>query len=282
MKKSFAKARRVREDGQPYKHDLGQHFLYDEALLCSLVASTGVTKADGVLEIGPGSGMLTACLCKAAKHVVAVEADESLLPFLRVKLEPFPNVTLVSGDIRKQDLFEICRELPENFLVVANVPYSITTPIFEMLWQNELHIRQISVMIQKEVAEKLIAGPSDAAYGLLSIKCQYYCEPKIEQIIPAAAFTPPPKVDSAFVHLVMRQEPPLPVDNESLFFRLVKAGFGMRRKTLANALRGAIPLDQSTLKDIFESLGFSPTVRGEALSVQEWIRLANACQRAAK
>ena len=278
MKKSFQKTQHRREDGQAYKHDLGQHFLHDKALLESLVASTGLTSEDTVLEIGPGSGMLTACLCAAAKHVIAVEADESLLPYLRVQMEPYANFTLVQGDIRRQNLSELCKPLGQKFFIVANIPYSITTALFDLFWQSGLPIRQISVMIQKEVAEKLTARPSQDQYGLLSVRCQYYCEPSLECIVPAEAFTPPPKVDSAFIHLPMRSAPPLPVHNEKLLFQLIKAGFGMRRKTLVNALKGVLSLDGDTVRDILATMDFSPTVRGEALSISDWIRFSNACQ----
>ena len=279
MKKSFQKNRR-REDGHTYKHDLGQHFLYDEDLLRSLVVSTGITQKNSVLEIGPGSGLLTFSLCQAAKNVIAVEADETLLPFLRVKLENFSNITLVHGDIRRQNLPELCRPLGENFYVIANIPYNITTPIFELLWSSRLPVRQISVMIQKEVAEKLLASPSHPQYGLLSVKCQYYCEPILECIVPAEAFTPPPKVDSAFIHLKMRSTPPVPVENEKLFFQLLKAGFGMRRKTLVNALKGVLNLTGEQIRTILTKQGYSSTIRGEAFTVTQWIHFANACAQA--
>ncbi len=280
MKKSFVKARQRREDGQAYKHDLGQHFLNDKDLLRELVASTGVSPSDSVLEIGPGSGMLTGCLCEAAKSVTAVEADHSLMPFLQASLGVYPNVTLVQGDIRHQNLPELCAPLGQDFFVIANIPYNITTPIFELLWESHLPLRQISVMVQKEVAQKLMAQPSDENYGLLSVKCQYYCEPSMGRLVPAQAFTPPPKVDSAFVHLSMRAAPPLPVDNERLLFQLVKAGFGMRRKTLVNAIKGVLPLAGEQVVSLLQAKGLSPTVRGEALSVEQWIRFANACHQA--
>ena len=170
MKKSFERAQRRREEGHGYKHDLGQNFLYDDALLEELVQSTGVTKADSVLEIGPGSGMLTKHLCPHAGKVLAVEVDHDIIPFLKVNTAAFSNLEIVEGDIRKQNLRELCAPLGENFLVIANIPYNITTPIFEALWESGLSIRQISVMIQKEVAEKLMAAPSTAAYGLMSVK----------------------------------------------------------------------------------------------------------------
>ena len=275
MKKSFGRAQRRREEGHGYKHDLGQNFLYDEELLETLVQSTGVTKADSVLEIGPGSGMLTKHLCPHAQKVLAVEVDHDIIPFLKVNTAAFSNLEIVEGDIRKQDLRELCAPLGENFLVIANIPYNITTPIFEALWESGLPIRQISVMIQKEVAEKLMAAPSAASYGLMSVKCQYYCTPWLECIVPAEKFTPPPKVDSAFVHLTMNGSRSAEVQNERRLFSLLRAGFNLRRKTLSNALRSVVEPD--ALRAAMEQAEISPTARAEELSVDDWIRLSNAC-----
>lgn len=275
MKKSFEQGRRRESSGIAYKHDLGQHFLYDEGLLRSLVRATGVTKEGCVLEIGPGAGTLTKCLCEAAGKVISVEVDHDILPFLRMHTEGCDNLTIVEGDVRKLDLHEVCAPLGEGFYVIANIPYNITTPIFELLWESDLPIRQISVMIQKEVADKLMAAPSTSAYGILSVKCQLWCKPALVQVVPAECFTPPPKVDSAFVRLDMRSEPPMPVKDEKLLMRMVKAGFGMRRKTLTNALKGVV--DGEKLRLALEEVGLSPSVRGEALSVMEWIALSNAC-----
>ena len=277
MKKSFENARRRENGGIRYKHDLGQHFLYDEALLRSLVQATGVTKEDCVLEIGPGAGTLTKCLCEAAGKVIAVEVDHDVIPFLKVNTAGADNLTIVEGDIRKLDLKEVCDPLGEGFYVIANIPYNITTPIFELLWDSGLPIRQISVMIQKEVAEKLMAAPSTDLYGILSVRCQLLSVPSLVQIVLAECFTPPPKVDSAFVRLDMRSEPPIPVRDEKLLMRMVKAGFGMRRKTLINALKGVVEAD--ILRAALEENGLLATVRGEALSVEEWINLSNACVR---
>ncbi|MEG2253015.1 MAG: 16S rRNA (adenine(1518)-N(6)/adenine(1519)-N(6))-dimethyltransferase RsmA, partial [Clostridia bacterium] len=273
MKKSFIHAQHRRENGVHYKHDLGQHFLYDEALLRSLVAATGVGKEDAVLEIGAGSGMLTRELCEAAGKVLAVEVDEAVLPFLRVKLEGCENVSIVQGDVRKLDLHALCAPLGEGFYVIANIPYNITTPIFDLLWESGLPIRQISVMIQKEVAQKLMDAPSSDAYGLLSVKCQYRCVPSVIAEVPAACFTPPPKVDSAFVRLDMRAEPPVPVKNEALLWRMVKTAFSLRRKTLLNTLKGVA--DAERLRAAIASMGLSPTARGEELTVEQWIQLSN-------
>jgi len=275
LKKSFIKAERRREDGNRYKHDLGQHFLYDTALLRSLVQRAGVTKADRVLEIGPGAGTLTVCLCEAAERVVAVEVDETVLPFLRVATEGFGNVEIILGDIRKLNLRAIANTLGEDFSVVANIPYNITAQIFDLFWGSSLPIRQMSVMVQKEVADKLIARPGDDAYGLTSVRCQYYCVPQILETVPASAFTPPPKVDSAFVNLPFRKQPPAAVQNEDLLWRMIRASFLQRRKTLLNAIKGATPHSMDAVRAALEQLGLSQTVRGEALDILEWIALAN-------
>ena len=277
MKKSYQQARRRAAEGITYKHDLGQHFLYDEALLGSLVEATGVGPADGVLEIGPGAGTLTRCLCEAAGRVVAVEVDRDVLPFLHAATDTFDNLTIVEGDVRRLDLAEICRPLGEGFFVIANIPYNITTPILDLLWESRLPIRQISVMVQKEVADKLLAAPSTPAYGLTSVRCQYLTVPQLMQVVPAERFTPPPKVDSAFVRMDMRAQPPAPVGDEALLWRMVRAGFSLRRKTLTNALKGVV--EGETLRGALSLLGLSETVRGEALSVEAWIALANACAR---
>ena len=159
--------------------------------------------------------------------------------------------------------------------MIANIPYNITTPILECLWHSGLPIRQISVMVQKEVADKLMAAPSMPAYGLLSVQCQYRSQPTLVATVPAERFTPPPKVDSAFVRMDMRAQPPAPVRDENLLWRMVKAGFGMRRKTLTNALKGIVEAER--LRAALEGEQLSPTVRGEALSVLQWIALSNAC-----
>ena len=277
MKKSFQQARRRAAEGVVYKHDLGQRFLYDEALLRSLVAATGVSREDGVLEIGPGAGTLTRCLCEAADRVVAVEVDRDVLPFLRAATGAFDNLTIIEGDVRRLDLAEICRPLGEGFFVIANIPYNITTPILDLLWESRLPIRQISVMVQKEVADKLLAAPSTPAYGLTSVRCQYLTIPRLVQVVPAECFTPPPKVDSAFVRMEMRAQPPAPVADEALLWRMVRAGFSLRRKTLTNALKGVV--EGEALRAALRSLGLAETVRGEALGVEAWIALANACAR---
>lgn len=276
MKKSFVRAERRREGEIRYKHDLGQHFLYDTALLRSLVDKAGVRKTDRVLEIGPGAGTLTVCLCEAAERVLAVEVDEAVLPFLRIATEGLGNLQIVQGDIRRLNLPALAATLGGAFKVVANIPYNITTPIFDLFWGSGLAVTQLAVMVQREVAEKLVALPGDAAYGLMSVRSRYYCEPEILAHVPAEAFTPPPKVDSAFVSLVFREQPYAPVADEPLLWRVIQAGFAQRRKTLLNALKSAVPHPPDTLRGIWETLALSPTVRGEVLTLPQWIALANA------
>ena len=273
MKKSYQKTLRRGPEGIHYKHDLGQNFLYDEALLNRLVESTGVGPQDGVLEIGPGAGTLTKALLKHCGRVVAVEADHDILPFLRAAVGTDPRLTIVEGDIRKVNLREICAPLGENFHVIANIPYSITQTILLMLWESGLPIRQICVMVQKEVAQKLLAQPGEEDYALLSLKCAYYTRPEWLETVPAEAFTPPPKVDSAFVRMETRREPPAPVKDEKLLWRIIRDAFNQRRKTLVNALKGTV--DTPRLQAVLREMDLSPTVRGETLTVEQWIDLSN-------
>ena len=258
-----------------YKHDLGQHFLYDTTLLKALVQKAGVQKTDRVLEIGPGAGTLTACLCEAAERVVAVEVDEAVLPFLRLATEDYSNLEILPGDIRRMDLRKISSLLGEGWMVVANIPYNITTPILDLFLGSGLPVKKLALMVQREVAEKLLAEPGDDGYGLASIRCRYYSEPELLATIPASAFTPPPKVDSAFISLTIRAEPPAPVENEALLWRALRQAFNQRRKTLQNALKGLDLFTPDAVRAALDTLGLQPTVRGEALSVIQWIAFAN-------
>ena len=260
-----------------YKHDLGQHFLYDTELLRSLVQKIGVNSTDHVLEIGAGAGTLTKVLCETAAQVTAVEVDKALLPLLQVLASTYENLTIIQSDIRRVDLRAL--NMGEGFRVVANLPYSITSQILDLFWGKDLHISQMSVMVQKEVADKMIAVPGDKAYGLMSVRCRYYCIPEIIELVPAAAFTPPPKVDSAFVNLVFREEALLAEEKDKLFWKLVQASYRLRRKTLINALKTVSPVSSETLADILAQMGFSATVRGEVFSVAQWIELVNVIEQ---
>jgi 16S rRNA (adenine1518-N6/adenine1519-N6)-dimethyltransferase len=274
LKKQPPKRKPFDPSAVQYKHDLGQHFLYDMEMLRSLVRAVGLTGSDIVLEIGAGTGTLTRALCETVASVIAVEVDNALIPRLNELVKEFPILTVVHSDIRKLDM----RKLPlgEGFSVVANIPYSITSQIFDLFWGRNLPVRRMCVMVQKEVADKLTATPGNQAYGLFSVRCRYYCEPEIIQNVPAAAFTPPPKVDSAFVKLTLRAAPPLPVQNELLLWRLIRTSYNARRKTLLNALKAVDTVNPDQVKRVLESMGLPLTVRGETLSVEQWIRLANA------
>lgn len=256
-----------------HKHDLGQHFLYDAALLRSLVSRAGVAGGDRVLEIGAGAGTLTRALCETGAAITTVEVDSALIPRLRELAAEYPNLTVIERDIRKLELRDLFHGAV--FKVVANIPYSITSQILDLFWGKNLPVSRMSVMVQKEVAEKLTATPGDKAYGLLSVRCRYYSEPEIAAQVPASAFTPPPKVDSAFVNLTFRSAPPAPVLNEPLLWRLVRESYNLRRKTLLNGLKASVPLPAETLREVLAGLRVSQTVRGEELSVEQWIELAN-------
>lgn len=280
MKRSFEQAHKRQSGDIRYKHDLGQHFLYDEALLRSLVAKTGIGKDDSVLEIGAGAGTLTKILSRAAARVTAIEVDEQLMPMLNLAISGLDNVTIAKGDVRRLDLGAITGELGEGFSVVGNIPYNITTPILGLFLGGALKPKQLSLMVQKEVADKLLCPPGGEDYCLMSFLCQYYCEGEIVDIIPASLFAPPPKVDSAFINLFFRGEPIAPVKDEGLLIRMVKASFQQRRKTLTNALGGAVNISGEALRGMLRGLELSETVRGEALTIKQWIELSNLCSEA--
>ncbi len=257
-----------------YKHDLGQHFLYDTDLLRSLVDKAGVTATDHILEIGAGAGTLTRVLCEKAAYVTAVEVDQALIPLLQLLATQHHNLTVIQSDIRKVDIAQL--NLGDGFRVVANLPYSITSQILDLFWDGNLPVLQMSVMVQKEVADKLVAVPGDKAYGLMSVRCRYHCIPEIVAQVPASAFTPPPKVDSAFVNLLFRREKRLSNEHEKRLWQLVQASYRLRRKTLVNALKTVMPLSGDELAKQLEQMGLPQNVRGEVLSVEQWIDLTNA------
>ena len=270
------KGYRPRKSGEfHHKHSLGQNFLEDEALVESLVDSTGVGAEDHILEVGPGAGIMTKILASRCKSVTAVEIDDTLLPFLRLKLEQFDNARIVQGDILRVNLPEIMAD-KGAFHVVANIPYYLTTDLMHMLLTSRLPIKSINVMVQKEAAQRMVGGPSAAEYGPLAVRAQYHTAPVVAHIVPAACFTPPPKVDSAFVCMPWRDAPAVQVKDESLFFRVVNAAFAMRRKTLTNNLMNAFRLEREAAISWIERAGLDAGVRGEALDLQQFADLANA------
>ena len=265
----------IRDSGLNYKKGLGQNFIYDENLLTALAECALVTKEDGVLEIGPGAGTLTKALAKAAKKVIALEIDERLIPLLTAYLSAFDNVGIVHGDVLDANLPELTKPLGKDFLVVANIPYYITTPLITLLWDSGLPIKRIAVMVQKEVADKILAKPGTEEYGMLAVNCQYHSVPRIAMDVPKECFTPMPKVDSAFVVMDRHETPPVEA-NEKIFFKTARAAFLMRRKTMANNLTSALGLPREKALEALRSAGLDERIRGEKLSLEEFARLANA------
>lgn len=273
----MSKGKQIIKDSQlRYKKGLGQNFIYDEGLLKELVRASGVQKEDCVLEIGPGSGTMTAILASVCQKVLALEIDERLLPILHEKLAAHGNVQVVQGDVLQENLVDLTRPLGDSFFVVANIPYYITTPLLTLLLTGGLPIKSLSVMVQKEVADKMLAQPGTEEYGMLSVRCQYFGLPSIAMQVPAACFTPPPKVDSAFVVMPIRKTPPVKVLDETVFFKVANAAFAMRRKTMANNLQSTFSISRQDAEELLRKSGIDGMVRGEKLSLEDFAALANA------
>ena len=267
---------RIRQSQLHYKQELGQNFIYDEDLLRALVDASGVTKEDDVLEIGPGAGSLTKPLCAVAHHVLSLELDERLIPLLGAFMEGTDNFTLIQGDVMTANLPELTAGLRSPFCVVANIPYYITTPLLTLLLKSELPIRLMALMVQREVADKLLAKPGEEGWGPLSIRAQFCCEPRLAMEVPASCFTPAPKVDSAFVVLPRREKPAVSVRSEADFFAVVGAASALRRKTLVNSLAASLRLERGDAVRLVEKAGLDPMVRGEKLSSEDFARLSDA------
>ena len=255
------------------KQALGQNFLDDAALLDRLVSLSGVQEGDRVFEIGPGLGSLTEALARAGARVLAMEIDPQLIAILRVSLFGHQHIEVVEGDVMAPGLEAVLSPMGP-FKIVANLPYYITTPIMNRLLNLELPIRSINVMVQKEAAQRLVAKPSTADYGPLSLLAQYKAEPDIAEIIGPEKFSPLPKCDSAFVLMPMRREPPVRADERKLF-SLIDTAFRMRRKTLLNNMTGSFSLSRSAAEEVIRQAGLSSDIRGEALSLEEFARLSN-------
>ena len=267
---------RIRDSQLRYKQGLGQNFIYDEHLLKTLVDLSGVTAEDDVLEIGPGSGSMTKYLCQAAHHVLSVELDDRLIPLLQGFLAEYDNFTLVHGDAMTVKLPEITADLRKPLSVVANIPYYITTPLINLFFAAGIPMNRMSLMVQKEVADKILAEPGDDAWCMLSVRCQYYADPYLAIDVPAECFTPVPKVDSAFVVLPMRDEPAVQVKDEELFFRVAGAAFALRRKTMTNNLCATFHMERAQAVSLMQSAGLDERVRGEKLTLEELARIADA------
>lgn len=262
-----------------FQKKFGQNFLIDTHVLDKIIRSAEITKEDMVLEIGPGIGTMTQYLAQAAGKVVAVEIDKALIPILGETLEGYENVTVLNEDILKVDLRELVER--ENggrpIKVVANLPYYITTPIIMALFERHIPLKSITVMVQKEVADRMQTGPGSKDYGALSLAVQYYAKPYIVANVPPNCFMPRPKVGSAVIWLERYEQPPVKVEDEALLFRIIRASFNQRRKTLANGLKNAAELDftKEQIEEAIESLGKGAGVRGETLTLQEFAELAN-------
>ncbi len=266
---------RMRENNLRYRQSLGQNFIYDEDLLSALTEAAGVTENEDVLEIGPGCGSLTRHLCRAAHKVLSVELDERLIPLLQAFLAEEKNWDVVQGDIMALNLQELTGELRKPFAVVANIPYYITTPLIQRLLASDLEISRLALMVQKEVADKILSSPGEDGWGPLAIRCQYMCEPRRAAEVPAACFTPPPKVDSTFILMPVRPEPAVRVKSEEMFFRVVNAAFALRRKTLLNGLCAAFRTERQEAAGWLERAGIDPMIRGEKLTIDELGRLSD-------
>ena len=262
-----------------FQKKFGQNFLIDTHVLDKIISAAHITKEDMVLEIGPGIGTMTQYLAEAAGKVIAVEIDKNLIPILSDTLSEYQNVRIINEDVLKLDLRKLADE--ENggkaIKVVANLPYYITTPIIMGLFDNHVPVESITVMVQKEVADRMQTGPGSKDYGALSLAVQYYAEPYIVANVPPNCFMPRPKVGSAVIRLTRHKEPPVEVKDEKLMFDIIRASFNQRRKTLANGLNNSdkITCSKEIITDAIEKLGKGPSVRGEALSLQEFASLSN-------
>lgn len=262
-----------------FQKRFGQNFLIDAHVLEKIVSAAGITKDDCVLEIGPGIGTMTQYLAESAGQVIAVEIDTNLLPILADTLKDYSNVKVINQDILKVDINELVKEYNNGrpIKVVANLPYYITTPIIMGLFESNVSIDNITVMVQKEVADRMQVGPGSKDYGALSLAVQYYASPYIVANVPPNCFIPRPNVGSAVIRLTRYQEPPVQVKDPKLMFKLIRASFNQRRKTLQNGLNNSpeISFSKEEITKAIESLGVSPSVRGEALSLEQFAQLAN-------
>ena len=262
-----------------FQKKFGQNFLIDTRVLDKIIRAAEITEDDFVLEIGPGIGTMTQYLCEHAREVAAVEIDKNLIPILADTLSCYENVEVIHQDILEVDINALEREKNQGnpIKVVANLPYYITTPIIMGLFESHVPIDSITVMVQKEVAERMQVGPGTKDYGALSLAVQYYAVPEIVANVPPNCFMPRPKVGSAVIRLIRRQESPVQVNNEQMMFALIRASFNQRRKTLVNGLNNAadIPYSKQQVETVLKELGLPANVRGETLTLEQFARLGN-------
>lgn len=262
-----------------FQKKFGQNFLIDTGILEEIIEAAQITKDDFVLEIGPGIGTMTQYLCEAARAVVAVEIDTNLIPILKDTLAEYNNVDVLNEDILKVNISKLAEEKNNGkpIKVVANLPYYITTPIIMGLFEGNVPVESITVMVQKEVADRMQTGPGNKDYGALSLAVQYYADPYIVANVPPNCFMPRPKVGSAVIRLTRHAAPPVKVDNEKWMFDIIRASFNQRRKTLANGLFNSdkIDLPKDVITEAIAKLGKGESVRGESLSLEEFAALSN-------
>lgn len=261
----------------------GQNFLIDTHVLDKIVRAAEITPEDYVLEIGPGIGTLTQYLCESAKHVFAVEIDDNLIPILQDTLSAYDNVTVIHNDVLKLDINKLVEEKCEGkrIKVVANLPYYITTPILMGLFESHVPMESVTVMVQKEVAQRMQALPGGKDYGALSLAVQFYAEPYIVANVPPNCFMPRPKVGSAVIRLTRHQAPPVQAKDEKLMFRIIRASFNQRRKTLQNGIKnfGGLNFSKEQVAQALEEMELPASVRGEALTLEQFAQLSNILDR---
>lgn len=269
----------IQKHGFAFQKKFGQNFLIDSHVLDKIIAAAGVTADDMVLEIGPGIGTMTQYLAERARQVTAVEIDTNLIPILKETLSDYDNVTVINEDILKVDIKKLAEEYNAGkpIKVVANLPYYITTPIIMGLFESGVPIDNITVMVQKEVADRMQVGPGSKDYGALSLAVQYYAEPYIVANVPPNCFIPRPNVGSAVIRLTRHQTPPVEVKDRELMFKLIRASFNQRRKTLLNGLNNSPELSfgKEQIAAAIEQLGVPAAVRGEALTLEQFARLSD-------
>ncbi|MCI5822517.1 MAG: 16S rRNA (adenine(1518)-N(6)/adenine(1519)-N(6))-dimethyltransferase RsmA [Lachnospiraceae bacterium] len=273
----------LEKHGFQFQKKYGQNFLIDTHILEKIIDAAEITKDDMVLEIGPGIGTMTQYLCEAAREVVAVEIDDNLIPVLEDTLSEYDNVTVLNQDILKVDIGRIAEEKNHGkpIKVVANLPYYITTPIIMGLFESHVPLESITVMVQKEVADRMQVGPGTKDYGALSLAVQYFSNPEVVCVVPPTCFIPQPKVASSVIRLTCHKNPVVEVSDEAFMFKVIRASFNQRRKTLVNGLNNAptIPVSKENIIKTIEELGYSPTIRGETLSLQEFATLSEALRQ---
>lgn len=264
-----------------FQKKFGQNFLIDTNVLDKIISASRITKEDCVLEIGPGIGTMTQYLAESAGEVVAVEIDKALIPILEDTLSEYDNVTVINEDILKVDINRIVEEKNQGrpIKVVANLPYYITTPIIMGLFEKHVPLKSITIMVQKEVADRMQVGPGTKDYGALSLAVQYYAKPEVVANVPPNCFIPRPNVGSAVIRLTRYEQPPVVVEDEQRMFSIIRASFNQRRKTLINGLSNGTDLPKERIAGALEIMGLPATVRGEALTLEQFAELSNLLKK---